>query len=209
MVTAEEALQRLREGNQRFVSGIRGVDALLSQSRRADLVAGQAPFAAFLGCADSRVPVEMIFDQGPGDLFVVRVAGNIVAPSQIGSIEYAVERFGTRLVVLMGHTGCGAVHATLEELQMPSDEQSPNLRSIVERIGPSVKGLLEANPLPNPEELLAQAVRANIRASADHLRKSLELVNKKIPDARLLIVGAEYSLETGAVDFFDGVPEGA
>src|SRR5512134_558202 len=124
VISAKDALDRLREGNHRFVSNIRSLDTLLSHTRRADLVAGQQPFAIVLGCSDSRVPAELVFDQGFGDLFVIRVAGNIVAPSQVGSVEFAASRFGTRLVVVMGHTQCGAIIATLEELQRPAADQS-------------------------------------------------------------------------------------
>src|ERR671911_2640897 len=136
MVPAIEALERLREGNARFASNMASSGALLSHTQRAALAGGQQPFAIILGCSDSRVPAEIVFDQGLGDLFVIRVAGNIVAPSQVGSVEFAAEKFGTRLVVVLGHTYCGAVAATLEELQRPSETQSRNLRSIVDRIRP-------------------------------------------------------------------------
>ncbi|MEZ4511767.1 MAG: carbonic anhydrase [Chloroflexota bacterium] len=205
MVLALEALQRLREGNGRFVSGVRSLETLMSQTRRGDLVGGQAPFAVILGCSDSRVPVEMIFDQGLGDLFVIRVAGNIVAPSQVGSVEFAAAQFGTRLVVVLGHTGCGAVQATLEELQRSSETQSRNLRSIVDRIRPAVEGLLATELRHNPEALTQQAVRANVRMSANYLRHGSQLLEQLAEQDGLLVVGAEYSLETGVVEFFDGV----
>ena len=201
MSTAAEALERLRAGNLRFVADIRGRST--SPERRIELAAGQNPFAVVLGCSDSRVPAELVFDQGLGDLFVIRVAGNVVAPSQVGSVEFAVERFGTRLVVVMGHTQCGAIQATLEELERPSDSRSPNLRSIVSRIRPSVQALLSTGLPHGSEELVHQAVRANIRASVDHLRHGSELLETMIQTAGVLVVGAEYSLETGVVDFFD------
>lgn len=207
MISAREALERLREGNRRFVSEVRSRDTLTSQTRRAELAAGQAPFAAILGCSDSRVPVEIIFDQGLGDLFVIRVAGNIVAPSQIGSVEFAAERFGTRLVVVLGHSRCGAILATLEELQRPTENQSRNLRSIVDRVRPSVEGLLATELGRDPDALVRHAVRANIRASASHLRHGSQVIEQLIQRNGLLVVGAEYSLETGVVDFLDGVPE--
>lgn len=206
MISAREALERLREGNRRFVSGLRGVDTLMSQAQRKDLVAGQHPFAVILGCSDSRVPVEIIFDQGLGDLFVIRVAGNIVAASQIGSVEFAAEQFGTRLVVVLGHTRCGAVQATLDELQRPTENQSRNLRSIVDRIRPAVEGLLATELGREPGALMQQAVRANVRVSANYLRHGSEVLEQLIQRQGLRIVGAEYSLETGAVDFFDGIP---
>ncbi len=205
MISAQEALDRLREGNRRFVSGVRSVEALASHTRRGELTTGQAPFAVILGCSDSRVPVEIVFDQGLGDLFVIRVAGNVVAPSQIGSVEFAAAKFGTRLVVVLGHTGCGAVQATLEELERPSATQSRDLRSIVDRIRPSVEGLLATELRHDPEALAEQAVRANVRASADHLRHGSEILEELIATDGLLVVGAEYSLETGVVELFDGL----
>ncbi len=206
MISPQAALERLREGNQRFASGVRSIDTLLSQAQRSELVGGQEPFAVILGCSDSRVPVEIIFDQGLGDLFVIRVAGNIVAPSHIGSVEFAAEAFGTRLVVVLGHSSCGAVTATVDELQRPSDSRSPNLRDIVDRVRPSVEGLLKTELRNQRETLIQEAVRANIRASADHLRHGSKVLEELIKKDGLLVVGAEYSLETGLVDFFDGMP---
>lgn len=207
MIPAAEALQRLREGNQRFLSGIRSCETLSSQTRLSELVDGQEPFAVILGCSDSRVPVEIVFDQGLGDLFVIRVAGNIVASSQIGSIEFAAERYHTRLVVVMGHSRCGAIMATLEELQQPTENQSRNLRSIVDRVRPSVEALMETDLRHDPAALMRKAIRANVRASVNHLRYGSEVLEQLIERNGLLIVGAEYSLETGCVEFFDGVPE--
>lgn len=206
MVSAREALTRLREGNLRFASNVRGSDALLSHPRRTELPEGQEPFAIILGCSDSRVPAEIVFDQGLGDLFVIRVAGNIVAPSQVGSVEFAAARFGTRLVVVLGHSQCGAISATLEELRRPTENQSRNLRAIVDRVRPSVEGLLATDLRHDLDTLVQHAVRANIRASADHLRHGSEVLEQLIQDDGLLVVGAEYSLETGVVEFFDGTP---
>ncbi|MBW7884372.1 MAG: carbonic anhydrase [Caldilineaceae bacterium] len=206
MLSALDALERLRDGNRRFVSGVRSLDSLMSQTRRRDLVEGQQPFAVVLGCSDSRVPVEMIFDQGLGDLFVIRVAGNIVAPSQIGSVEFAAAQFGTRLVVVLGHTRCGAVQATLDELQRPSESQSRNLRAIVDRIRPAVVALLATELRHDRAALVRQAVRANVRVAADHLRHGSSILEQLIEENGLIVVGAEYSLETGLVEFFDGVP---
>lgn len=207
MISAQESIERLLEGNRRFLTDIPIRGTLLSQTRRSELAAGQEPFAVILGCSDSRVPVEIVFDQGLGDLFVIRVAGNIVAPSQIGSVEFAAERFGTRLVVVLGHSRCGAVQATLEELQRPTESQSQNLRSIVDRVRPAVEGLLATEIRHDPDALVRQAVRANIRASASRLRHGSQLIEQLINRDGLLVVGAEYSLETGAVDFFDGLPD--
>lgn len=207
VISAREALERLREGNRRFATNVRGRSTRTGQKRRGELVAGQAPFAVILGCSDSRVPAEIVFDQGLGDLFVIRVAGNIVAPSLVGSVEFAAERFGTRLVVVLGHSMCGAVMATLEELGRPTKGQSPNLRSIVDRIRPSVEALRETELQQDPEALLHHAVRSNVRASADHLRHGSQILEQLIQADGLLVVGAEYSLETGVVEFFDGVPD--
>ena len=202
MIPTLEALERLREGNRRFVEGTRQTTA-----ERPTDVSSQAPFAIILGCSDSRVPTEIVFDQGPGDLFVIRVAGNIVASSQIGSVEFAAGQLGVRLVVVLGHTWCGAVLATLQELARPVENRSPNLRSIVDRIRPAVAPLMEIEPKPNSEYISRQAIRANIRASADQLRHGSEILEQLIHQDELLVVGAEYSLETGEVDFFDGLPE--
>ena len=207
MVTARAALDALREGNRRFVGEL-GRQQGASRARRRELPAGQEPLAIILGCSDARVPAEIVFDQGLGDLFVIRVAGNIVAPSQVGSVEFAAEAFGTRLVVVLGHSSCGAIHATLQQLARPWREQSRNLGSIVNRIRPAVEGLLERGTPHDPRLLEQQAVRANIRMSANHLRHGSEVLEQLIQNDGLLVVGAEYSLETGAVDFFDGVPAG-
>jgi carbonic anhydrase len=205
LITALEALRRLREGNRRFAAGARSAERLSSLTRRAELVTGQEPFAIVLGCSDSRVPAEIVFDQGLGDLFVIRVAGNVVAPSQVGSVEFAADRFGTRLVVVLGHSQCGAVTATIEELRRPNEAHSRSLRSIVGRIGPSVEGLLATDLAKDEGALLREAVRANVRASANQLRHGSELIERLAERDGLLVVGAEYSLESGAVDVFDGV----
>ena len=205
MIPALEGLQRLIEGNRRFVADERGSESYASQARRADLVSGQAPFAVILGCSDSRVPVEIIFDQGLGDLFVIRVAGNIVAPSQVSSVEFAAERFGTRLVVVLGHTHCGAIAATLDALQAPPHLRSRDPHSIVDRVRPSVEGLLDTPLRHDPAALAHHAGRANIRASANHLRHGSRVIEQLIQRDGLMVVGAEYSLETGMVEFFDGM----
>jgi carbonic anhydrase len=206
MISAQEALERLRKGSRRFASGVRSRDTLTSEARRNELVAGQEPFAIILGCSDSRVPAEIVFDQGLGDLFVIRVAGNIVASSQVGSVEFAAAQFGTRLVVVLGHSECGAVLATLAELQRPTNSQSRYLRSIVNRVRPSVEALLATELSHDPDALVRQAVRANIRASANQLRHGSEVLEQLIQEDGLLVVGAEYSLATGTVEFFDGLP---
>jgi carbonic anhydrase len=204
MTPALEALAALREGNRRFVAQLGEPHPV--RTRRRELPAGQEPLAIILGCSDARVPAEIVFDQGLGDLFVIRVAGNIVAPSQVGSVEFAAAAFGTRLVVVLGHSNCGAIHATVEQLTRPTRDQSPNLRSIVNRIRPAVEGLIERGAGADRDALVRQAVRANIRMSADHLRHGSEVLEQAIERDGLLVVGAEYSLESGVVDFFEGVP---
>lgn len=203
MIPAHEALARLKEGNRRFVTSVNGPDEFVGQARRAALTTVQEPFAIILGCSDARVPAEIVFDQGLGDLFVIRVAGNIVAPSQVGSVEFAAARFGTRLVVVLGHSGCGAIVATIEELRRPSVNQSRNLQSIVDRVRPSVEGLLRAGRGLDEVELVTEAVRANIRTSVDHLQHGSPVLEELTLGDGLLVVGAEYSLETGAVEFLD------
>ncbi len=206
MISAVEALKRLREGNRRFVDGMQHTEAPASQEKRNDLLEGQAPFATILACSDSRVPVEHIFDQGFGDLFVIRVAGNIAAPSQMGSAEYAAKQLGTKLLVVLGHTRCGAVGATLESLRQPGGKLSENMASIVDRIRPAVEDLLKTEPGCDPDTLLRRAVRANVRRSAHALRNGSEILENLINQDGLRVVGAEYSLESGEVDFFDGAP---
>ena len=205
MIPANEALERLRAGNQRFVSETRNGDVIAGESRRREVAVAQEPFAIILGCSDSRVPAEIIFDQGLGDLFVIRVAGNIVAPSQIGSVEFAAARYATRLVVVLGHSNCGAILATLEELSRRSEEQSRNLRSIVDRVRPSVESLMATELRHDHDALVQAAVRANIRVSANQLRHGSEMLEQMIQKDGLRVVGAEYSLETGIVEFMDAI----
>ena len=195
MIPARDALARLREGNRRFVARVSNPNDGPS--------AGQEPFAIILGCSDSRVPAELVFSQGFGDLFVIRVAGNIVAPSQVGSVEFAAERFGTRLAVVLGHTQCGAVAATIEELHRPQANQSPNLRAIVERIRPAVEPLLRQPIAKDPGALAVRAVRANVEASVKQLPHGSALLERRIERDGLLIVGAEYHVEDGTVEFWD------
>jgi carbonic anhydrase len=204
-VPAAEALQRLRDGNRRFVDGDRCIDTYLSHTRLDEHLQGQSPFATVLGCSDSRVPVEIIFDVGVGDLFVIRVAGNVIAPSLVGSIEFAAEKFGPRLVVVMGHTGCGAIEATIDSLQSSDDGGSEYILDIVGRIRPAVEHLLAEATGTDRKELVNQAVRSNVEANVVALRQASSILEQLIRDDALLIVGAEYSLETGKVDFFDGI----
>jgi carbonic anhydrase len=203
MIPAREALERLQAGNARFTDNIRSADEFVSRTRRPELTIVQEPFAIILGCSDARVPAELIFDQGLGDLFVIRVAGNIVAPSQVGSVEFAAERFHTRLVVVLGHSQCGAIAATLEELRQPTENQSINLHAIVERVRPSVEGLLTTKVADDPAALAEAATRANIQASVDHLSHGSAVLEQLIREQGVMVVGAEYYVETGIVEFFD------
>jgi carbonic anhydrase len=201
MITASEAINRLKEGNQRFVSGERSIDTIVKHIQNVNFVERQAPFAVVLGCSDSRVPAEIVFDQGLGDLFVIRVAGNIVAPSQVGSVEFAVEQFGTQLVVVLGHTMCGAVKAAIDELERPSEETSTGVLSIVNRIRPAVEPLFETELRNDPNKLLESSIRANTLAATNHLMHGSQMLENLVHQGRLEIVGAEYSLETGYVSF--------
>jgi len=201
MIPAQEALQRLREGNRRFVNALRNHEPLAS--RPLELIKDQSPFAIVLGCSDSRVPAELVFEQGLGDLFVIRVAGNIVAPSQVGAVEFAASRFGSSLVVVLGHTRCGAIQATLEELQSPAEKRSRNLSSIVDRVRPSVEALMKTDLGLDREALTRLAERVNVSTSVSHLRHGSEILEELIRNNGLRVVGAEYSLDTGEVEFFD------
>jgi carbonic anhydrase len=204
---ARAALEKLKQGNGRFIANVRGAEPVLSQVRRADFVHGQNPFAVVLGCSDSRVPAEIVFDQGLGDLFVIRVAGNVVAPSQVGSVEFAVERFATPLVVVLGHTGCGGVGATLDVLQDRAKPGSRGLMSIVDRIRPALEPLLQTELAGQPDALMRVAIRANVRASANQLRHGSEIIERMVASSGLAVVGGVYDLSTGEVEFFDGVPD--
>lgn len=203
MISAFEALDRLREGNERFERGEMTRIQETDPDTRNKLIAGQSPFAVILGCSDSRAPAEMVFDQGLGDLFVIRVAGNVVSPSQIASVEFAVETFGTPLVVVMGHTRCGAVSATVQELSRPVAERSEALHAIVDRIRPAVEVLMDTPLAQDHEQLAHHAIRANIRLATDHLRHGSRVLERHVQQNTVMVVGAEYAIETGRVDFFD------
>ena len=202
MITAIQALEKLADGNHRFIEGEIDADSLARRAHQPGQSVGQTPFAIILACSDSRVPVEMVFDQGFGDLFVIRVAGNIVAPSQIGSIEFAAEQFGCRLVIVLGHTHCGAVAATLDELVLNESHRSPNLRAIVDRIRPAVEQVLKAHGGRAGDEALRESIHSNIRASVERLSHGSLILEKLIDAGELAVVGAEYSIETGEVEFF-------
>ena len=204
MVSAHEALERLQEGNARYVSAMQRRNTPPDPTHRRELAVGQEPFAVILGCIDSRVPPELIFDQGPGDLFVGRVAGNVATPSQIGNIEFAARYYDVRLAVVLGHTQCGAIQATVDALREQATAPSPHLEAIIGRIRPSVEPLLQTEAGRDGNALVQHAVRENVRASVAELRERSDVLGQLIEDDGLLIVGAEYALESGRVDFFDG-----
>jgi len=201
MTTSQQALQRLKDGNARYIAGESSTDSVRNVTQKPELVVKQQPFAIILGCSDSRVPAELVFDQGLGDLFVIRVAGNIVATSQVGSIEYCVEQFDTQLVVVMGHSNCGAIHATINSIQSSTTGGSKNIQAIVNRIRPSVEPLCKQE-MP-PDNLMQEAVRANVRAGVRQLPSDSPILKRRVSNSQLNIVGAEYNLSTGRVDFFD------
>jgi len=205
-LSARAALARLVEGNRRYLQNVRSVDSMLSHSRR-DLQVPQQPIAIVLGCSDSRAPAEIVFDQGLGDLFVIRVAGNIVAPSQVGSVEFAAEHFGTRLVIVMGHTSCGAIDAAIEAVVRRQGPASRNLMSIVDRVRPSIESLVATELAKDPVRLRREAMRANVRASVSHLRHGSEIIERLAQNDGLEVVGCELDLATGEVGFFDGLPD--
>ncbi|MBK5937348.1 MULTISPECIES: carbonic anhydrase [Halorhodospira] len=205
MADPAQALGWLIEGNQRFMADAPGDPDRFNAERRGQLVRGQTPFAAILSCADSRVPAEVVFDQGLGDLFVVRVAGNIAAPSQMGSLEFAAEKLGVRLVVVLGHSCCGAIDATVEALREQVEAPTEGLRKILDRVRPAVEPLF-AESL-DPQELAREAVRANVRMAAQMLREESPILARLRAEQGLAVVGAEYDLASGAVHFFDGVAE--
>ena len=206
MPTPAHVLARLIEGNKRFVANVRGIEATVSNLRRAELALSQKPHTVILGCSDSRVPAEIVFDQGLGDLFVIRVAGNIVAPSQLASVEYAAQRFGTSLVIVLGHTGCGAVDAALDDVLPHTTSSPPSLSSIVSRIRPLIAPLVELDPDAPRETLMRAGVRANIRASVEHIRRGTALIEGMVNAGQMLVVGAEYDLVSGQVEVLDAPP---
>ena len=199
-ITSEEALKRLKEGNSRFVAGQSRQQADRYRSQLADLIGGQHPFAIILGCSDSRVPPEIIFDQGVGDLFIVRVAGNIAEPAALGSIEYAAEYLGARLIVVLGHASCGAVQAALAQLDSPGQVGSPYLQSILDHIHPAVAALPKVSG-QEPQSVVDEAIGANIRASLEQIGNDSPILKRLMETNDLESVGAQFSLDTGTVEF--------
>ena len=203
MLTANQALSRLKEGNQRFVSEHSNHNPSSLLSQRIETIDGQAPFAIVLGCADSRVPVEQVFDQGVGDLFVIRVAGNVVASEQTASIEFAAAKFGARLVVILGHSSCGAVAACIESIAQPTNSHTPDIQSLLSKIEPAVRSVMDKSIESSQSQLQELAIRANVMSGVAQLKQSSSLLRTMEQDSGLRIIGAEYSLESGAVCFFE------
>jgi len=200
-MNSKEALNKLIQGNKAYVSSDK--DGMNNNFTPHETILEQNPFAIILGCSDSRVPAEIVFRQGLGDLFVIRIAGNIVAPSQIGSIEFACQQFGTPLVVVLGHTHCGAIRATVESLINDSDDFSPNLASIVDLVTPAVLPLVDGKEdIQADEHLCHTAMQANVEQSVNTLKTASRTIRRLIKSGDLEIVGAEYSIETGEVTFY-------
>ena len=204
MMNPDKALQKLIEGNKRYIEGTADGAELTITTRRQDITDGQNPFAVILGCSDSRVPAELVFNRGLGDLFVIRVAGNIVAPSQIGSVEFACQHFGTRLVVVLGHSHCGAINATVDALTGGSGSLSPNVASIVDLVTPAVHPIVMSEQYADKDELIHEAMRANVEQSVNELQMRSSILRDMVNKDQIRIIGAEYSLETGVVDFYQG-----
>lgn len=198
-MTNHPVLQELLEGNQRFASGApqKCGDTTLARLR-IFAEKGQVPKAIVLCCSDSRAPVEMIFDQDIGDLFVIRVAGNIIAPSLVGSVEFAAATFGTSLVVVMGHTQCGAIQATLDHIHNPQPVSSENIHDIVSRIRPHIFPIAQRSDL-SANDQLCMATETNVMASVSQLSHASRLIEERVQDGALTVVGALFDLSTGRV----------
>lgn len=202
-ISAKEGLERLREGNRRFIQGQQGTDKNVNHAPLKVSVELQSPSAIILGCSDSRVPAELVFDQGLGDLFVIRVAGNVVNPSHVGSAEFAAQNFGTRLVVVLGHSNCSAVEATIDTIEKGTEVESPNFRSIVDAIRPCIEPLMQTELGNDRDKLFSAAVKANIQTSVAELKRGPGVLDHLIRTDGLIVIGAEYSLQTGEVEFFE------
>ena len=201
-LTPAAALERLIAGNRRFAARAPTVRPLFDPI----FVEGQRPFAIVVGCSDSRTPVEIIFDEGFGDLFVVRVAGPVVAPSIVGSVEFAASTFGTRLVVVLGHTNCGAIRASMDVLRTGDRPESRNLRAITDRIVPQIRGIVRNPGAMTDAQIWRAAMRCKVEGCADDLRHGSQLLEEMVLAGQVAVVGADYDLATGKVDFFDGLP---
>lgn len=201
-LSPSQAIDRLKQGNQRFVSGVRSVDSFLSHLKMADLAAnGQAPFAIVLTCSDSRCPAEMIFDQGLGDLFVVRVAGNVIAPSLLASIEFAAANFGSPTVIVLGHTLCGAVSATIDHALHPENPlPSPHLEELVGRIRPAIE-VTHRSQSDSDQDFLVAATVENVKRSRRLILEQSQITRNLVSDGKLSVEGAILDIATGVVTF--------
>jgi carbonic anhydrase len=190
--TGEEALQRLKQGNARFAADKLDQKKDISAKRRGDTAKGQQPFAIILGCADSRVPPELVFDQGLGDLFVVRVAGNVINPANLGSIEYAVEHFKVPLIVVLGHESCGAVEAAIAGGELPG-----NIAKLIKEVQPG-------KDLPKDKTAaLAVGVKNNALEQAARLTQQSTILKDFAASKRVQIAAGVYSLKSGAVEWLE------
>lgn len=200
-LTHKEALKRLKEGNDRFVQGVKSINSLLSHNQKAELAdQGQRPYAIILGCADSRAPAETVFDAGLGDLFVVRIAGNIISPMGLGSIEFAAANFGTPLCVVLGHTKCGAVAATVEAVQKKKRAPSDHIQDIVLEIEPSVKLAIAAGSKQD-RPLVEEAARLNVVRNMERILERSSILSSLAEKDLFKVVGGVYNLHTGYVEF--------
>jgi len=196
----QSSLERLKKGSERFVNGATSIDSMPNAFVRSTLAQhGQRPFAAILGCADSRVPSEMIFDCGLGDLFVVRVAGNVVAPSLIASLEFAVSALDVPLIVVMGHSKCGAVQAAIQNHHCVGSNLTPNLQELMCKIQPAVETSLEQEM--SDETRLHDVTLKNVQLSCAALMSQSKLLHDRVQAGSIEVVGAMYDLHSGAVAF--------
>lgn len=199
-MNSKQAVERLTLGNERFINGVRSVDSMLAHLKMKDLAEnGQKPFAVILTCSDSRSPVELIFDQGLGDLFVVRVAGNVIAPSLLASIEFAVANFGSPAIVVLGHTLCGAIKATCSHVQEPSTPlPSAHLEELVGRIRPAVEATQRDTLIDHPE-FIYKATLQNVRRSMRLITEQSQIVRNLMAEGKVSVEGAVLDIATGVV----------
>lgn len=198
-----QVIEDLKAGNQRFLSGTSTQTSQSSLKKLKEFASkGQFPKAIVLCCSDSRAPVEMIFDQDIGDLFVIRVAGNIIAPSLVGSIEFAASLYGTNVVLVMGHTQCGAVTATLNHIENPQTISSENIHDIVSRIKPHIFTISQMHEISHDHKL-ELAVEANVLASVSQLSHSSRLIEALVDEGSMKILGAVLDLNSGKVEFLE------
>lgn len=202
-MTPKDALRELHAGNKRFVAHLHNETPTDNHNRQHELIINQRPIAIIVGCSDARVPPELIFDQGMGDLFVIRVAGNIITPAQLESIEFAALAFGPRLVVVLGHTCCGAVQATVNALIDPSTNPDGMYPTVVEHVRPSAQAAIDAGGA-STDEIVDHATHHNVRRSIETITTKSRALKKLMLVEGMLVVGAKYRIEDGAVEFLEG-----